>query len=109
MIFLDKAPNTLKGEMGWRTYITGEEYPVPTQGIIRLNEITEGIGRNGKPCVTLVFDKGVVIEVPDYGIEKYRYYEESDTTKTGQETGDKAHLSGGMETVQGVRPRKTKK
>lgn len=75
MIITDKCPNHNTGIMGRITYLVGEEYPVPTKGYLRLNSIVEGLGKNGKPCIVMVYDKDVIVELPDYGIDKYRKYE----------------------------------
>lgn len=75
MIVADKCPNTLTGIMGGRTFELGMPCLFPT-GTHKLIEITEGFGKNGKPVVTLVYESGIVQELPDYNIEKYRQYED---------------------------------
>ena len=75
MIVADKCPNTLTGIMEGRTFQLGMTCLFPT-GTHTLIEITEGLGKNGKPIVALVYDKGIVQELPDYNIEKYRQYED---------------------------------
>lgn len=88
MVVYDKVPNTNNGTMGYVVMAVGSSYPIAGKGILELRSISEGIGRNNKPVVTLVFEKGVVIEVPDYNVEKYRTYEQ-----TGEKTTDKTRKS----------------
>lgn len=86
MIIYDKAPNTSNGTMGYASFVIGNDYPIPTQGILTLKSIDEGVGINKKPVVTLRFDGGVEIEMPDYNIEKYRT-DGQERRKTTNKTG----------------------
>jgi len=87
MIIVDKCPNTLTGQMGWRTFLVGAQHPIATKGEVILMDITEGVGKNGKPVVTLIFEKDIIIEIPDYAIEKYRDYgTEQKHTETDNKT-----------------------
>lgn len=74
MIIYDKAPNTSNGTMGGISVMVGQEYPIPSKGILKLLTITEGVGRNGKPIVTLAYEDDIIEEIPDYGIHKFRDY-----------------------------------
>ena len=74
MIIYDKAPNNTNGSMGGTARLVGESYPLPSRGWLTLRAITEGFGRNGKPVVVLEFENNHIVEIPDYGIEKYRDY-----------------------------------
>jgi len=77
MIIVDKCPNHNEGIIKWgRVFEVGGEYPIHQKDPKKLNSIVEGLGANGKPVVVLVFEGNVTIEIPDYGIEKYRLYEE---------------------------------
>jgi len=80
MVIYDKAPNNTNGSMAGVARLVGEQYPIPSKGWLTLQAITEGFGRNGKPIITLVFEKDHIVEIPDYGIEKYRYYGEGEKT-----------------------------
>ena len=75
MIIVDKCPNHNTGMVGWRTFEVGAEYPLGDRGLTKLHSIVDGIGVNGKPVVVLLFEGGITIEIPDYGIERYRIYE----------------------------------
>ena len=74
MIVYDKVPNTMSGEMRGKFAIVGEPYPIPTKGILKLLKISEGFGHNGKPVLTIIYENNVVVELPDYGIEKCKFY-----------------------------------
>ena len=78
MVITDKCPNHTTGTFGGMPYLVGTEYLVPSKGLLRLNSIVEGLGKNGKPCIVLVFDKDITLEIADYNIDKYRKYEETD-------------------------------
>lgn len=82
MIVFDKCPNTNTGETRGQIALVGVEYPIPSKGNLKLEAITEGMGKNGKPIVTLHYSGGVKGEIPDYNVEKLRYYEE------GEEAGN---------------------
>lgn len=85
MIIYDKAPNNTNGTMGGVARMIGETYPLPSYGWLKLNAITEGFGRNGKPIIALVFENNHIVEIPDYGIEKYRHYGEGEETNNPTE------------------------
>ena len=88
MIITDKCPNHSTGVMNGVPILVGQSYLIPNKGNLKLLDITEGTGRNGKPCVTLIHEKNVIIEMPDYGIDKYRDYSDEkqhdQTTDKGQ-------------------------
>jgi hypothetical protein len=72
MIVYDKALNTNNGSMNAKTALVGENYPIPTKGFHVLKSIEEDMGNNKKPILLLKYDGNIIIELPDYGIEKLR-------------------------------------
>lgn len=72
MIVYDKTPNHSNGALNTKSVLIGELYPIPTKGYLTLKSIEEGTGNNKKPVVLLKYDKNIIVELPDYGIEKLR-------------------------------------
>lgn len=72
MICYDKVPNHNTGALNAKTALVGELSPIPTKGHLILKSIEEATGKNNKPVVLLKYENDVIIELPDYGIEKLR-------------------------------------
>lgn len=72
MICYDKVPNHNTGALNAKTALVGERMPIPTKGHLILKSIEEATGKNNKPVVLLKYENDVIIELPDYGIEKLR-------------------------------------
>ena len=72
MIVYDKVQNHNTGALNAKTALVGEPTPIPTKGYLILKSIEEATGKNNKPVVLLKYEKDVVVELPDYGIEKLR-------------------------------------
>lgn len=72
MIVYDKVANHNTGVLNAKTALVGELSPIPTKGHLLLKSIEEATGKNNKPVVRLNYEQGIVVELPDYGIEKLR-------------------------------------
>ena len=72
MIVYEKVANQNTGALNVKTALVGEPTPIPTKGYLILKSIEEATGKNNKPVVLLKYEKDVVVELPDYGIEKLR-------------------------------------
>jgi hypothetical protein len=72
MIEYDKAVNQNVGFVNAKSALVGAIDSVPSKGRLILKSIEEATGKNNKPVVLLKYEDGTVVELPDYGVTKFR-------------------------------------